>query len=274
MEDPEHRQTWRERLAHAFAARGRTYRAQPLLWKLAAPAVFVLAGALFITSGVSAGGTDLRAGRYDDLGDVAEAEADKLEELRARQADLAAQVDRLTAALGDTDVGSVQAAADALKGPAGLAPVSGPGLTVTLSDAPEAVQDTADTDINNLVVHQQDIQAVVNALWAAGAEAMTIQGQRVVSTTGVRCVGNTVVLHDVPYAPPYVISAIGPPDVLLDGLTASPYIGFYLEAVASYQLGWDVDVEADIDMPAYVGSTELSHARPAGELGFLSGDGT
>ena len=52
-------------------------------------------------------------------------------------------------------------------------------------------------------MHQQDIQAVVNALWAGGAEAMTIQGQRVISTTGIKCVGNTVVLHGVPYSPPY-----------------------------------------------------------------------
>ena len=55
---------------------------------------------------------------------------------------------------------------------------------------------------------------MVNALWSGGAEAMTIQGQRVISTTGVKCVGNTVVLHGIPYAPPYVISAIGNPDRL------------------------------------------------------------
>ena len=83
-------------------------------------------------------------------------------------------------------------------------------MTITLTDAPDAVQDSvAEDDVSNLVVHQQDIQAVANALWAGGAEAMTIQGQRVVSTTGIRCVGNSVVLHDVPYAPPYVIRAIG-----------------------------------------------------------------
>ena len=64
-------------------------------------------------------------------------------------------------------------------------------------------------------MHQQDIQAVVNALWAGGAEAMTIQGQRVVSTTGIKCVGNVVILHGVPYSPPYRISAIGPTDDML-----------------------------------------------------------
>ena len=83
------------------------------------------------------------------------------------------------------------------------------------TDAPEDVINSSSQDIELLIVHQQDIQAVVNALWAGGAEAMTVQGQRVVSTTGIRCVGNTVVLHDVPYAPPYVISAIGPTDQML-----------------------------------------------------------
>ena len=50
---------------------------------------------------------------------------------------------------------------------------------------------------------------MVNALWSGGAEAMTIQGQRVISTTGIKCVGNTVLLHGVPYSPPYVITAVG-----------------------------------------------------------------
>ena len=55
---------------------------------------------------------------------------------------------------------------------------------------------------------------MVNALWSGGAEAMTLQKQRVISTTGIKCVGNTVVLHGVPYAPPYEITAIGDLDAL------------------------------------------------------------
>jgi uncharacterized protein YlxW (UPF0749 family) len=136
------------------------------------------------------------------------------------------------------------------------------------------VADTITDNVNNLVVHQQDIQAVVNALWAGGAEAMTIQGQRVVSTTGIRCVGNTVVLHDVPYAPPYVIRAIGPTDEMLSSVNQSPYIGFYLQAVAAYQLGWDVQVDPDLQLPGYTGSIELDYARPAGGTGDLPDDRT
>ena len=92
----------------------------------------------------------------------------------------------------------------ALRGAGRPDPVRGPGLTVTLDDAPERRDRLGGhATPNDLVVHQQDIQAVVNALWAGGAEAMTIQGQRVIATTGIKCVGNTVVLHGVPYSPPY-----------------------------------------------------------------------
>ena len=53
--------------------------------------------------------------------------------------------------------------------------VEGPGLTVVLEDAPKAQQDAAGDDIKSAIVHQQDIQAVVNAMWAGGAEAMSLQ---------------------------------------------------------------------------------------------------
>jgi uncharacterized protein YlxW (UPF0749 family) len=258
-----HRLPWRRRLTAAFAARTRTYRSRSFLWRLTTPLACLVAGLLFMTSFVSAGGNDLRAGRYDDLPGLAEAEADKVERLRKEQATLVEQIDDLTEDLGATDASTATQQAEELRGPAGLEAVNGPGLTITLSDAPEAVLETAETEVSDLVVHQQDIQAVVNALWAGGAEAMMIQGQRVVSTTGIRCVGNTVVLHDVPYAPPYVISAIGPIDQMLQGIEDSKYIGFYLEAVAAYQLGWELEFEEDLHIPAYQGSTELSHARPA-----------
>jgi uncharacterized protein YlxW (UPF0749 family) len=256
-----HRASWHQRLRTALTAAGRS-RSRPVWWRLLAPATFILAGALFVASANTAGGTDIRGGRITDLAGLAQAEADQLEELRNEQARLAAEVESLSDQLTGSSSEVVERARG-LREPAGLAPVRGPGLTVTLTDAPEAVIESAETDINNLlVVHQQDIQAVVNALWAGGAEAMTVQGQRVVSTTGIRCVGNTVVLHDVPYAPPYVISAIGPTDQMLAAIDESPYVDFYLDYVENYQLGWDLQLEDDLRMPGYVGSTALDHARP------------
>jgi uncharacterized protein YlxW (UPF0749 family) len=273
---PGSRPGWTTRLASAFAARRAHGRGAACWWRGAAPVVFLLAGALFVTSWSSAGGTDLRGGRYDDLPGLAEAETRQLEQLRAEQEELAAEVDRLSDDLSTSiGAGAAADAARASEGPAGVDPVQGPGVTITLTDAPDAVQDSvAGDDVGNLVVHQQDIQAVANALWAGGAEAMTIQGQRVVSTTGIRCVGNSVVLHDVPYAPPYVIRAVGPTDQMLDSVNASPYIGFYLESVAAYQLGWEVGVDPLIEMPGYTGSTELGYARPADRDADLADDRT
>ncbi len=69
-----------------------------------------------------------------------------------------------------------------MKAPAGLTPLSGPGLTVTLSDAPAEVINSSSQPIELMIVHQQDIQAVLNAMWKGGAEAVTVQGKRVVST--------------------------------------------------------------------------------------------
>ncbi|MEO5709320.1 MAG: DUF881 domain-containing protein [Nocardioidaceae bacterium] len=261
-----HRQRWVARLSAAFAVRTRTYRSRSLTWRLLAPTMFVLAGTLFVTSMVSSRGTDLRAGQYDDLDGLANRQANQLEGLRASSTDLTSQVDRLTEDLASVGGQADLQKAKELEGPAGLSRVYGPAVTITLDDAPKQALDAAGDDlsaVSDLLVHQQDIQAVANALWAGGAEAMTIQDQRVVSTTGIKCVGNVVILHGVPYSPPYRISAIGPIDEMLTSVTTSPYIQLYLQVVEQSGLGWDVATSPSIDMPGYTGTTDLEYARPA-----------
>ena len=125
-----------------------------------------------------------------------------------------------------------------------------------------------------LVVHQQDIQAVVNALWSGGAEAMTIQGQRVISTTAVKCVGNTVVLHGIPYAPPYVISAIGDQARLRAALAESEPIQIYQQYVEAYGLVFREESEPKAEFPAHEGSLDLVHARPYTGFGIRSDSGS
>ena len=235
---PLRRESWQRRVQAARARRARTRGNRSLGWRLLAPLVFLLAGALFITSGVNADGTDLRAGRYADLGSLLRQQKQQTDERRAEAARLTEEVNRLSAQVGDRSAQEVHRDAEALRRPVGLVPVEGPGLTVTLDDAPDEVVDSADVEVGNLIVHQQDIQAVVNAMWAGGAEAMTIQGQRVISTTGIKCVGNTVRLHGVPYSPPYVIRAVGDPDAMLTSVNASPYIEIYLQYVERYRLGY------------------------------------
>ena len=91
-----------------------------------------------------------------------------------------------------------------------------------------------------LVVHQQDLQAVMNALWAGGAEAMELMDQRVISTSAVRCVGNVLRLHGRLYSPPYEVRAIGNPADLRTALTASPAVQSYVRDAADVGLGWSV----------------------------------
>jgi uncharacterized protein YlxW (UPF0749 family) len=259
------RESWAKRIAAARRMRSRTYREHGLLWRLLAPTVFLLAGALFVTSAVSAQGTDLRAGRYGGLSSVVRQATEEADELRERRNELAEEVDALTAALSDTGVGRTQEEVDALRVPAGLAAMRGPGLTVVLDDAASDTIAGAGIDPNLLIVHQQDIQAVVNAMWAGGAEAMTVQGQRIISTTGIKCVGNTVVLHGIPYSPPYEITAVGDPAAMLAAINDSPYIDIYLDYVQAYGLGWEVLPESMVELPASDATLDLDYARPATE---------
>jgi uncharacterized protein YlxW (UPF0749 family) len=237
----------------------------PRGWHAAATLVFLVAGALFATTALNAKGLDLRAASITDLPGVVRQERQRSDELQAKVAALNKEIDRLSHQVDDTSVTRLQREVDALRGPAGLAPVSGPGLTVVLDDAPKSQIDKAtqdgDVSVDELVVHQQDIQAVVNALWAGGAEAMTIQDQRVVSTTGIKCVGNTVVLHGRTYSPPYRISAIGDPVALQASLDASDYIDAYLTVVASHDLGYEVLPSTRLEIPAYEGSSTLKYAK-------------
>ncbi|WP_432498439.1 DUF881 domain-containing protein [Kineococcus auxinigenes] len=232
--------------------------------RTAVAGVFALAGLLFATSALTSRGTDLRSDTAD-LGALV-AERSRLNEQRAaRVGELRAEVDALSGAVA---AAGGAAGSDPLSDPAlgiasGALPVTGPGLTVTLDDAPDHVR-PATASPDDLVVHQQDVEAVVNALWAGGAEAMTIVDQRVVSTSAVRCVGNVLVLQGRTYSPPYAISAIGDPAALRAALAASPQIDVYQQYVDAYGLGWSVQAHEEPDalvLPAFDGPTGFTAAR-------------
>jgi uncharacterized protein YlxW (UPF0749 family) len=238
-------------------------RRSALSWRLLTPVGFVAAGTLMVTSAVSSGGTDLRPGRYEDLADLVRSETQRVQALRQRSAELQEEIDRLGKEVKGPALKHAQRRVTEEEAPAGLTAVTGPGITVTLQDAPKAVQESAGAQVANAIVHQQDIQAVADAMWVGGAEAMTIQGQRVVSTTGIKCVGNTVLLHGVTYSPPYVISAIGDVTSMRASIEANPYVRAYLQAVDEWQLGWELTTEDRITAPAFEGPTDLRYARPA-----------
>ncbi len=97
---------------------------------------------------------------------------------------------------------------------AGLSDVEGPGVTVTLNDNKVGIQQNATIDPNTFLIHDDDIMAVINELNAAGAEAVSLNNQRLIATSAVRCVGPVVSVNQTRVAAPFQISAIGDPDAL------------------------------------------------------------
>lgn len=216
---------------------------------------------------VNARGTDLRGGRSGDLVDVVAAQRDEVSGLQDRVDSVQGDIDQLTEQVGGSRLQQLQKDIDALEVPAGLTALEGPGLYVALDDAPIDQDLPDDFDTNRLVVHQQDIQAVVNALWAGGAEGISLQGQRIIATTGIKCVGNTVLLQGVPYAPPYEIIAVGNVTTMYDALLESPQVLAYRSDVASYGLGWELEEYDSVAVPAYSGTPALEFARSASDSG-------
>ncbi|WP_309646895.1 DUF881 domain-containing protein [Nocardioides sp.] len=246
---------------HPHSARPRAKRGA---WRIGTPLVVLLSGALFTISAYNSEGTDLRPGRYTDLAALVQNEADQYDDLKSRLDELTAEVELLAADVDDRAVNKFQERIEELEDPAGLTPRQGPGISVTLSDASEDVINSTSRDPNLLVVHQQDIQAVVNAMWRGGATAVTIQGQRIVTTTGIKCHGNAVLLQGVPYAQPYVIEAVGDPEQLEDTVRNDADVAYYLARaeIPDISVGWDFEVEDDVEAPAYDGLLSRSYAEP------------
>jgi uncharacterized protein YlxW (UPF0749 family) len=190
-----------------------------------------------------------RESRRVELADLIREEDARVRALRREVRALEEELE--TAAGARTQAGGtlegLEGRATSLAMRAGLAPAEGPGVVVTLDDSGEARSPTGDP--NDLIVHERDLQTVVNALWAAGAEAVAVAGERLTSRSAVRCAGSTLLLHGTLRTPPYEISAIGDPSALERALTGQPGMGRMLTAVRAFGLGFSVE-RASVSMPA------------------------
>lgn len=135
----------------------------------------------------------------------------------------------------------------------GLVSVEGPGVVVRVSE-PRAQGAQAP-----LTVHYQDLVVIANELWAAGAEAIAVNGQRVVATSGFSQVGGTILVNLRRINPPYTVEAIGPPQTLEGALNIR---GGLVEGLRG--LGLDIRVERQprLRLPAYTGRLRFEYARP------------
>ncbi|BBC34724.1 Membrane protein [Streptomyces graminofaciens] len=228
--------------------------------------VFALAGLIFFTSFDTAKGTNIRTdASLLKLSDLIQERSHKNGQLDESNATLRDNVE----ALAERDNGSTEAEdaqLKALEKNAGTQRLKGDAITVTLNDAPPdataKLPGYPEPQPDYLVIHQQDLQAVVNALWLGGAEGIKVMDQRLISTSAVRCVGNTLILQGRVYSPPYKIQAVGDPEKLQKALAESEAIQNYMLYVKVYGLGWKVTEDGPVTLPGYSGTVDLKYAKP------------
>jgi uncharacterized protein YlxW (UPF0749 family) len=201
--------------------------------------------------------------------------ADLVQLVRRREAairDLSAQVGQLSDELAGAQeagaressrVRSVLVRVERLRGPAGLAPLTGPGLVVELADSAEAPRTTG--DVTDLRIQDVDLQLVVNALWSAGAEAVAINDLRVTSTTAIREAGAAILVNFHAVSSPYRVTGIGDADALRRGTFGSEIARQFEVWTQIYGLGFAIRSPERVSVPAVPAAHEVAWARPAGD---------
>ena len=205
--------------------------------------------------------TNVRVNRTADVtsdtAGLVEQGVDEANQLQQDVSDLTEQVANLTDALKADGSGATRRQgkdSSNVDSSLMLPALSGSGVTVTLDDSPlweNAVNNNGTTaNINDYVIHQQDVESVVNALWAGGADALMIMDQRVLFNSAVICSGNVLSLHGKKYSPPFTISAIGDPQRLRAALNDSEAITILKQYVTAFGIGYKVENAEGLQFPA------------------------
>lgn len=138
----------------------------------------------------------------------------------------------------------------------GTVSVQGAGLQITLTDNNAAATNAIDPSA--VIVHYDDLLQVVNALNNAGAEAISINGQRVITTTAITCEGNVIKVNGEKISSPFIINAIGSQGALWGGLTMA---GGYLDILEEYGVLVDVKQVDNIVIEKYNGIIDYKYVR-------------
>lgn len=230
--------------------------------------VMVIAGVLVAVTYDQAAATaqgrqQIRAALIEDIQRSSDAGDELTAELEELRVEVARTTDDLLAAsvVGQRVLDEVTAAEQG----AAAVPVTGPGLLVTLANAESDADDdpvggSSSGDASGKV-RDGDLQLVVNALWAAGAEAISIDGQRLGATTAIRFAGEAVLVDFRPVTNPYEIRAIGDPDSLSAAFLENPDVIALADVANTFGLRFEFAKADELTLPA--GNTlDLRTARP------------
>ena len=142
---------------------------------------------------------------------------------------------------------------------AGTSAVEGSGIIVTLNDS----QEKSTTNPESFIIHDEDLRKVINELFSAGAEAISINDERLITTSSIRCVGPTILINGNKYAPPFEIRAIGNAETLKAAMNMRGGVVDILKSL------WKIEVdikEADkVVIPEYTGAQNFKYANTAKE---------
>ena len=231
--------------------------------ELAVMAVCVVVGFLLAAQlrGVQlAGAADAtNASRLETLqslyNDVVEERYGLTEQVGQLQSEL--ELYRQQAASGDEGSEALKTELEQMEITAGLTDVEGPGVTVVLEDSTQA---NVTGDEADYLIHDNDILSVINELRSAGAEAISLNGERILATSEVRCTGAVVTVNGRRYAAPYVIFAIGDPDTLYSALTMRNGV---VDILSQWGITVRVTASDQLLIPAYSGTVDYQYAKPA-----------
>ena len=167
-----------------------------------------------------------------------------LNQMKAERDTLLEQNQALEKTLKEYQDGNLGGEMEQLMAFAGLTEISGTGVTVTMNDS----SSKGGGDMNAYLVHAEDILQVVNELYAAGAEAVSINGQRMVGGSAISCAGSIVMVNGVRVAAPFEIKAVGEPSVLKAALH---FPGGVVDNLAPWGIEISVKEEMTVIVPAY-----------------------
>lgn len=128
----------------------------------------------------------------------------------------------------------------------------GPGITVYIRDSDADVK--AGQNPNELIVHDQDVVRILNDLKVAGAEAISINGQRYISTSEIKCSGATITINGKTYGQPFIIKAIGDPVVLEAGIKSIDSYSYMLSNIYSIKI--DAIISEETIIPKFIGNSK------------------
>lgn len=191
-----------------------------------------------------------------------------IQRLEAEQAELKKQIAQLRAEIASrqqeaaTDRSTLSGLREELERQqvvAGMTAVKGPGVRVILDDS-AAKTVPAEDDPAFYLVHEYHLRDVINLLWQSGAEAISVNGERLVGTTSVYCVGSTIMVNDTRMSPPFEILAIGNPNALEEALNNPSNLRSLKARVKVYGVQFKTTKVREIVVPAYNGSLEIKYS--------------